>query len=133
MWTHAVVFFIFFTILDENGKSLGPNRVWMKSVNIPGLAMSRSLGDTVASEIGVISIPDIYEITLKENHKILIIASDGIWGVLSNEKVIQIAGRYYKKGNAEMACENLIQEALLAWNNEGSMIDDITVIVVFFK
>ena len=38
---------------------MGPHRVWMKDENIPGLAMSRSFGDTVAHQVGVISEPEI--------------------------------------------------------------------------
>lgn len=30
----------------------GPERVWLKDQDIPGLAMSRSLGDTVAHSVG---------------------------------------------------------------------------------
>jgi len=41
----------------ENGKRIGPYRVWKKNEAYPGLAMSRSLGDLVASKIGVISVP----------------------------------------------------------------------------
>ena len=39
--------------LDADGKPVGPARVWLKTQNIPGLAMSRSLGDTVAHTVGV--------------------------------------------------------------------------------
>ena len=31
-----------------NGISVGPKRVWLKVDNVPGLAMSRSIGDKVA-------------------------------------------------------------------------------------
>ena len=34
-------------------------RVWFKDRNIPGLAMTRSFGDTVASPIGVINTPEV--------------------------------------------------------------------------
>lgn len=44
---------------DFNGKNIGPMRVWMKNEDIPGLAMSRSLGDAVAESLGVIATPDI--------------------------------------------------------------------------
>lgn len=124
---------IFEKLLDANGRAVGPNRVWMKSKNYPGLAMSRSLGDTVASKVGVISVPDIFEIQINESHKILVIASDGIWGVLSNEQVMNIAGKYYEEGNAEDACEALIKRATKVWNKLGESIDDITVIVVFLN
>jgi hypothetical protein len=39
--------------LDADGKPVGPARVWLKTQNIPGLAMSRSLGDIVAHTVGV--------------------------------------------------------------------------------
>lgn len=39
--------------LDSKGNPVGPARVWLKNQNIPGLAMSRSIGDTVAHSVGV--------------------------------------------------------------------------------
>ncbi len=35
-------------ILGHAGKWLGPNRVWLKFEDTPGLAMSRSIGDGLA-------------------------------------------------------------------------------------
>ena len=32
---------------------MGPARVWLKDLEVPGLAMSRSLGDYVAQSVGV--------------------------------------------------------------------------------
>lgn len=40
---------------DINGCKIGPARVYSKDEDGPGLAMSRSLGDTVAERLGVIS------------------------------------------------------------------------------
>ena len=45
---------------DVNGKSLGPVRAWGCSINSPGLAMSRTIGDTFAEDFGVISEPGIF-------------------------------------------------------------------------
>ncbi len=33
---------------DQRGLQVGPMRVWLKSENSPGLAMSRSFGDSTA-------------------------------------------------------------------------------------
>lgn len=33
---------------EPNGDPIGPARVWLRTENIPGLAMSRSIGDIVA-------------------------------------------------------------------------------------
>lgn len=41
----------------EKGMKIGPYRVWKKGETYPGLAMSRSIGDLVASKIGVICTP----------------------------------------------------------------------------
>lgn len=35
-------------IHGEDGEDIGPLRVWMRDMWIPGLAMSRALGDGVA-------------------------------------------------------------------------------------
>lgn len=37
----------------------GPYRVWLQDEDIPGLAMSRSFGDLVATQVGVICEPEI--------------------------------------------------------------------------
>lgn len=37
----------------------GPYRVWQRDVDMPGLAMSRSIGDIMAKQLGVIAEPDI--------------------------------------------------------------------------
>jgi hypothetical protein len=44
---------------NELGQNSGPNRVWQKGCEYPGLAMSRSIGDFVAKEVGVTAEPDI--------------------------------------------------------------------------
>ena len=49
--------------------------------------MSRSLGDIVASQAGVIHKPEIKHFRLTENDKALVIASDGVWEFLSNNAV----------------------------------------------
>jgi serine/threonine protein phosphatase PrpC len=41
--------------------------------------MSRSFGDYVASQVGVIAIPEIIKHTIRPQDKFLVIASDGIW------------------------------------------------------
>ena len=69
------------------GKELGPARVWLTDHDIPGLAMSRSLGDYVAQSVGVIPDPEIILYDIKIEDRVIIIASDGVWEFMSNEKV----------------------------------------------
>lgn len=75
-----------FAVEYEDGID-GPPRVWLGHMDIPGLAMSRSLGDTVAHTAGVISEPEMHVATLVPEDKIMIWASDGLWEFMSNQEV----------------------------------------------
>lgn len=59
-------------------------RVWLKHEDIPGLAMSRSFGDSMACRVGVNAIPEIHTYELNPEDKIIILASDGVWEFLDN-------------------------------------------------
>ena len=66
----------------------GPPRVWLKNKQVPGLAMTRSIGDLVAGSVGVTAEPEIQIFNnLKPHDKALIIASDGLWDRLTNEEI----------------------------------------------
>lgn len=61
-------------------------RVWMKHEDIPGLAMSRSLGDAVAESLGVISTPDIkFYPRQPDRDRALVVCSDGVSEFMENE------------------------------------------------
>lgn len=66
---------------------LGPARVWLPTEDIPGLAMSRSLGDTVAHTVGVSSVPEMHVVELTPADRLLVVASDGLWEFMSNQEV----------------------------------------------
>lgn len=66
---------------------MGPLRVWRSEKESPGLAMTRSIGDTNSQEIGIIDSPDIKKYILNGSDAFMVLASDGVWDVLSNEKV----------------------------------------------
>jgi hypothetical protein len=42
---------------DENGNPIGPLRVWMSNIQMPGLAMTRSFGDKAGVRAGTNAIP----------------------------------------------------------------------------
>jgi serine/threonine protein phosphatase PrpC len=119
--------------LGPRGEVLGPARVWLRNEDIPGLAMSRSIGDLVASSVGVSSEPEILERTLTPDDKMLILGSDGLWDYMSNEEVMRAASTYWGNGDLEGCCEHLVAEALGKWKREDDGIDDITVVVAFLQ
>ena len=61
-------------------------------------------------------------------------ATDGIWQFLSNEKVKNILLPYYEENNITGASQKLVSLALRMWETKNpDFIDDITVILLFFK
>ena len=71
------------TYKDVYNNSLGPLRVWLKTEDIPGLAMTRSFGDQVAASVGVSCEPELSFLELFPSDKVVILASDGIWEFMS--------------------------------------------------
>ncbi len=118
-------------LLDE-GEEIGIDRVWLPNENIPGLAMSRSFGDFVAKSIGVISEPEMFECEITPACKFAVIATDGLWDVMSNERVIEIVGTYYKLNDVNRATSKLLEESFETWERDEGAVDDITIIVIFF-
>jgi serine/threonine protein phosphatase PrpC len=100
---------------------------------IPGLAMSRSMGDRVAHSVGVSEEPETWEFTLGLNDKFLVIASDGVWEFLSNEDVANIVYPYYEQNAPEAAANALVKAAFKKWKQEEEVIDDITVVIIFLE
>lgn len=116
---------------DGRGRSVGPERVWLPGQWVPGLAMTRALGDFVAHTVGVIAEPEICIHELQEGEdQYLVIASDGVWEFMSNDEVAGVVGPC---ASAEEACRLLVEAASERWSeySEAGM-DDITVVITKF-
>lgn len=117
---------------DFNGDPIGPARVWLKHENIPGLAMSRSIGDKIAAQVGVLAEPEILEFSLTEEDKIIVLASDGVWEFLSNDQVMNLILPYFHKNQPEAACEKIIKESVNWWKKVYLDIDLISFLFFFY-
>ena len=133
-------------LADDFGHPLGPYRVWKKNGNLPGLAMSRSIGDRVAHEIGVISTPICHKFPLYPSFdQFIVIASDGVWDVMDNFEVTNFVEKFrnpsQNNGSSFPARTSnstisrlLCEEARFRWfgvvEEEDVMIDDISCIVI---
>ena len=122
--------------VEKNDEEIGPYRVWDKTQDKgPGLAMSRSIGDGQAKNLGVLAEPDIFEYTLNEGDKFIVCASDGIWEYLSNDDVMNIIKDIYEnEGKAEDACDLLVKKASEEWKKENNKtMDDISCAILFLN
>jgi hypothetical protein len=62
-----------------------------KNAPLPGLNMSRSLGDLIAKQAGVISAPHKAVHLLQASDRALVLASDGLWDFVGNDETSSVA------------------------------------------
>eukprot|EP00403_Amphidinium_massartii_P018787 CAMPEP_0178422818 /NCGR_PEP_ID=MMETSP0689_2-20121128/27371_1 /TAXON_ID=160604 /ORGANISM="Amphidinium massartii, Strain CS-259" /LENGTH=558 /DNA_ID=CAMNT_0020044397 /DNA_START=35 /DNA_END=1707 /DNA_ORIENTATION=- len=97
----------------------GSYRVRSPGQHWPALNMTRSLGDLHTHTQGVIATPDVTVNqcmwTPAKEEAILIMASDGLWDVMSGEEAVKFAARY----SPREAANALAQEALARWKKEA--------------
>jgi len=109
----------------------GPDRVWLEKVDVPGLAMSRSIGDDVSQQVGVISVPEITQYRITNNDLFAIWASDGVWEFVSNEDAVAtVAQQLPNLGDATRALVALSNQM---WKQHEEVVDDITTVIVQFN
>ena len=112
---------------------MGPYRVWFKDGDYPGLAMSRSIGDTLAHKVGVSNVPEIIEYSINNVKPVaIIVASDGVWEFMSNEQVKNILKKYRYNQDAFGCSKEIVEKARQIWKGTSFAIDDITCVIAFF-
>lgn len=106
-----------------------PHRVFVKGGEVPGLAMSRAMGDCIAHSVGVIHTPGIVRNKL-EDHCVLC-CSDGVWEFIESSEAGQMvskAGRDKVNDSSDALC----LESRNRWIKEEEYItDDISAIAVW--
>lgn len=104
-----------------------PPRVWDSSLERPGCAFTRSLGDSVAEACGVSGEPEIMAWKLSPYNKYVIIASDGVFEFLSSQAVIDIISKFQ---NVVEGAKYVVAEAYRLWLTYDERTDDISMIVI---
>ncbi|KAH9792499.1 putative protein phosphatase 2C 52 [Citrus sinensis] len=105
-------------------------RVWLPFDDAPGLAMARAFGDFCLKEYGVISIPEFSHRLLTDRDQFIVLASDGVWDVLSNEEVVEIVSSAPTRSSAARI---LVDAAAREWKLKypTSKMDDCAVVCLF--
>ena len=135
--------------VNDEGIKMGPFRIWEEGKSGPGLAMSRSIGDSLYKHLGIISTPLISSKKIdKKSDLSIILASDGVWSVMENWEVANFveycrgaASAEIEKGRqgnvnianscvAQLLCEESRFRWLKVVEQDDVVIDDIACIVV---
>lgn len=120
-------------IEGEGGKVIN----WYGARVFGVLAMSRAIGDWYLRP-WIIPVPEITFMTRSEEDDCLILASDGLWDVMSNDEVGELARRLLRRRrrsmmNDEIPAAQAVADALteIAYGRNSS--DNISIIVVDLK
>lgn len=140
-------------IIEKFKDSFSPNghsRVCLpEAAGGSALCMTRSFGDVLAKQFGVISTPDYRYFSMYSSYdQYIVLASDGIWDVMDNIEVLnfiemwrdrcsdfesdQYPATYKNCTLARMLAEECRYRWLHHLQNDGVIIDDISVIVLDF-
>ncbi|PIN01832.1 Serine/threonine protein phosphatase [Handroanthus impetiginosus] len=105
-------------------------RVWLPNNDSPGLAMARAFGDFCLKDFGLISVPEISHRRITDKDEFVVLATDGIWDVLSNKEVVDIVSSCPARS---YAARTLVESAVRAWKSKypTSKVDDCAVVCLF--
>lgn len=95
--------------------------------------MTRSFGDKVAESVGVIAVPEILEYWLSSDDKIIVLGSDGVWEFISSQECMELLWKFYLNNDLEGGSEALHNLAVTRWQENSSVIDDITFVLIFLN
>ncbi|EOA23016.1 hypothetical protein CARUB_v10003772mg [Capsella rubella] len=108
-------------------------RVWLPNQDIPGLAMSRAFGDFRLKDHGVIAVPEVSRYRMTSKDQFLVLATDGVWDMLSNDEVVSLVWSSRKK--QDTAAKLVAEAAEATWKKKlkSTKIDDISIICLFLQ
>lgn len=109
--------------VDIHGKPV--SRIYAKGSWVPGLNLSRTLGDLHAKQLGVSATPEVKTGLTFTAGSILVLASDGVWDQLSHEEVLASC----IDSEPEQSARNVVRAARARWAQLKEM-DDISAVVV---
>lgn len=94
--------------------------------------MSRAFGDFLLKDYGIIAVPDVSHRCLTSKDQFIVLATDGVWDVLSNNEVASIV---WEAESAEAAARAVTETATATWRTKypAAKIDDCTVVCLFLN
>ncbi|EHA8588301.1 putative protein phosphatase 2C 18 [Cocos nucifera] len=94
--------------------------------------MARAFGDFCLKDFGLISVPEISYLRITKRDEFIVLATDGVWDVLSNKEVVDIVSSAPARSSA---AASLVESAVKAWRLKypTSKIDDCAVVCLFLN
>ncbi|CAK0902263.1 unnamed protein product [Prorocentrum cordatum] len=111
------------------------SRIFIPRTGIPGLAMSRSLGDGCLKKYGVCADPEVQDMSTLWRAcaaPVLLLASDGLWDMVTPGAAVEVLASRCRSGlDVLLGVEVLLRRSQRLWiEAEGDYCDDVTVLLV---
>lgn len=110
--------------IEKQGGYVANGRA-VDSLHMVSYALSRSMGDVVAQERALTAEPDISAPVMVQKDDIIILATDGVWDVFTNEQIASFS-------DSTKTAQEIAQAIVMSARDKKS-IDDITALVVRIK
>ena len=122
-------------VLQERVQRAGGRIIVNGCARVMGmLSMTRAIGDTALQRFGITPNPELRVVPRSASDEFLLIASDGLWGVLSNEEAVSVTrrclNRASNKGMTRTAAARIAARVLVYAALKLGSRDNITVLVV---
>lgn len=118
---------------------LDKNRVYFKGDEIPGMAMTRDLGDLLFHDrAGGCFVPSISEFDVGEDDHLLMVCSDGVWEYMSYQDVVnKLQGCIQGEPvTLQTRVQNLVGAGQKKWEDTHVLtpkVDDTTAVVAYLQ
>lgn len=83
------------------------------------------------NQVDMLQHLEIIEFSKNPSHKFIVLASDGVWDLISNDEVMEFVKPYFKDKQVELATERIVREAFNRWKSHSTTRDDISSILIF--
>jgi serine/threonine protein phosphatase PrpC len=122
-------------VMRRYGEGEVISRVFIPRTGVPGLAMSRSLGDGCLKRYGVVAEPEVNDVSRfwhECKEPIIVMGSDGLWDTIDLEEAMNaLASRRASSLDVRQGAENLCRRAQRLWiEEEDDYCDDATVLIM---
>ncbi|KAL0743341.1 hypothetical protein Bca4012_084854 [Brassica carinata] len=107
------------------------NWVGMPNGKSLGLAVSRAFGDYCLKDFGLVSEPEVTYRKITSKDQFLILATDGVWDVMTNDEAVEIVRGVKQR---RKSAKRLVEKAMMLWRQKRRSIamDDISALCLFF-
>lgn len=111
----------------RTGGENSPSRFYQRGTNLPGLLVSRTLGNTRFQPYGLSYEPELVEIAISPSIRYVVVATDGVWEYIKPSYAAKLLNRI---DDVQIAAEKLVKKALDYWTIVSiAACDDITAVV----